>query len=236
MPPSPILDYLESLRTRLRDLNGGNVADYIPELARVDPDRFGICIATRDGFVYEVGDSRQPFTIQSVSKPLTYGLALEDNGEAAVLAKIGVEPSGDAFNAISLRPQTGAPLNPLINAGAIAACGLVRRRHGRSRDRAHHRRVFALRRPHARRRRSGLRGPRARPDTAIARSRWMLRNFSIFDGRSDADARDLLPAVLDPRHLPRPRADRCDARQRRRESGHRDPRHRRRSTWTTSSR
>ena len=125
MSPSPILDYLESLRSRLQDLSDGSVADYIPELGRADPDLFGLCIATRDGFVYEVGDSGQPFTIQSVSKPLTYGLALEANGEAAVLAKIGVEPSGDAFNAISLRPQTGAPLNPLINAGAIAACGLI---------------------------------------------------------------------------------------------------------------
>ena len=125
MPPSPIQDYLQSLHARLRELVEGNVADYIPELARADPDAFGICIATHDGFVYEVGDARQPFTIQSISKPLTYGLALEDNGEAAVLAKIGVEPTGDVFNAISLRPQTGAPLNPLINAGAIAACGLV---------------------------------------------------------------------------------------------------------------
>ncbi len=125
MPLSPILAYLEDLRARLHDLTDGEVADYIPELSRANPDHFGICIATRDGFVYEVGDSAAPFTIQSVSKPLTYGLALEQNGETAVLAKIGVEPSGDAFNAISLRPQTGAPLNPLINAGAIAACGLI---------------------------------------------------------------------------------------------------------------
>ena len=125
MAPSPILAYLEDLRAGLRDLSDGEVADYIPELSRANPDHFGICIATRDGFLYEVGDSAVPFTIQSVSKPLTYGLALEQNGEAAVLAKIGVEPSGDAFNAISLRPQTGAPLNPLINAGAIAACGLI---------------------------------------------------------------------------------------------------------------
>ncbi len=128
MPPlsrSPIQDYLESLHARFRELTEGAVADYIPELARADPEGFGICIVTRDGFVYEVGDTRTPFTIQSVSKPLTYGLALEANGEDAVLAKIGVEPSGDAFNAISLRPQTGAPLNPLINAGAIAACGLI---------------------------------------------------------------------------------------------------------------
>ena len=125
VPASPILEYLESLRARFVGLADGKVADYIPELSHADPDWFGICIATRDGFVYEVGDSRQPFTLQSISKPLTYGLVLEENGEDTVLAKIGVEPSGEAFNAISLRPQTGAPLNPLINAGAIAACGLI---------------------------------------------------------------------------------------------------------------
>jgi len=125
VPASPILEYLQSLRERFLGLADGKVADYIPELSRADPAWFGICVATRDGFVYEVGDTRQPFTLQSISKPLTYGLALEQNGEDRVLAKIGVEPSGDAFNAISLRPQTGAPLNPLINAGAIAACGLI---------------------------------------------------------------------------------------------------------------
>ncbi len=125
MPHSPILEYLESLLVCVREVTAGQVADYIPELARVDAEQFGICIATHDGFVYEVGDSRQTFTLQSISKPLTYGLALDEVGEEAVLAKIGVEPSGDAFNAISLKPQSGAPLNPLINAGAIAACGLI---------------------------------------------------------------------------------------------------------------
>lgn len=125
MHASPVQDYLDSLHARFRSFTEGRVADYIPELARVDPDAFGICIATHDGYCYEAGDARSPFTIQSISKALTYGLALETNGEAAVLAKIGVEPSGDAFNAISLRPQSGAPMNPMINAGAIAACGLV---------------------------------------------------------------------------------------------------------------
>lgn len=122
---SPIQQYIESLHGRLASLVEGAVADYIPELASVNPDWFGICVATHDGHLYEVGDTRQPFTIQSVSKPLTYGLALEQNGKEAVLAKIGVEPSGDAFNAISLQPDTGRPMNALINAGAIATCGLI---------------------------------------------------------------------------------------------------------------
>jgi len=128
MPASPIQNYLDGLLARLAPLSAGRVADYIPELQLANPDWFGICIATHDGHVYEVGDARQPFTIQSISKPLSYGLALEQQGEAAVLARIGVEPSGDAFNAISLHPRTGTPLNPLINAGAIATCGLVRGR------------------------------------------------------------------------------------------------------------
>jgi len=130
---SPIEQYLADLHRRYIDLADGRVADYIPELAKADPQGFGICIATRDGHVYEVGDSRRPFTIQSISKALVYGLALEERGEAAVLAKIGVEPSGDAFNAISLRPDSGAPFNPMINAGAIAACSLIPPREGLSR-------------------------------------------------------------------------------------------------------
>ena len=125
MPASPVQTYLEGLLARFASLNAGRVADYIPELQLANPDWFGICIATQDGHVYEVGDAGQAFTIQSISKPLSYGLALEQQGEAAVLARIGVEPSGDAFNAISLHPHTGTPLNPLINAGAIATCGLV---------------------------------------------------------------------------------------------------------------
>ncbi len=123
--PLPLSRSLERLHARFRGLNDGKVADYIPELARAKPEWFGICVATTDGRVYEVGDTRQPFTIQSISKPLVYGLAIEDRGRDAVLAKIGVEPTGDAFNSISLEPGTGRPLNPMINAGAIAAASLV---------------------------------------------------------------------------------------------------------------
>ena len=67
-----------------------------------------------------------PFTIQSISKPLTYALVLDDQGEAAVRAKIGVEPTGDAFNAITLDRASGRPLNPMVNAGAITAAGMLR--------------------------------------------------------------------------------------------------------------
>jgi glutaminase len=123
---SPIGRYLESLHERFRKLDDGAVATYIPELALADPSWFGISVATADGYVYEVGDTRQPFTIQSISKPFVYGLALEDRGKAAVLEKIGVEPTGDAFNEVSLESPTGRPRNPMINAGAIAATSLVR--------------------------------------------------------------------------------------------------------------
>jgi len=123
--PLPIDAYLARLHARFADLRSGEVASYIPELAKADPNWFGICLATTDGRAYEVGDTRQPFTIQSISKPFVYGLALEDRGRDAVLAKIGVEPSGDAFNSISLEPSTGRPMNPMINAGAIVAASLV---------------------------------------------------------------------------------------------------------------
>ena len=125
-PASPVQDYLEELHARFSADTRGQVASYIPELTRADPTWFGIAIATVDGHLYEVGTSRQPFTIQSISKPLVYGIALEDQGSEQVRRIVGVEPSGDAFNAISLEPGTGRPMNPMINAGAIATASLVR--------------------------------------------------------------------------------------------------------------
>jgi glutaminase len=122
---SLVEDYLASVHSAHLDDRGGAVADNIPEMGEVDHDAFGICIATGDGHLYEVGDTRTEFTIQSISKPFTYGLALADRGPDAVAGKIDVEPSGDAFNEISLDPVTGRPRNPMINAGAIAAASLV---------------------------------------------------------------------------------------------------------------
>lgn len=122
---SPVQRYLDRIYEELLDMHDGAVADYIPELTRADPSWLGIAMVTVDGHVYQVGDSRQSFTIQSISKAITYGLALEDRGLDQVLSKVGVEPSGEAFNSISLEPGTGRPMNPMINAGAIATTGLI---------------------------------------------------------------------------------------------------------------
>jgi glutaminase len=121
----PIQDYLVSLHARLSSLDKGDVASYIPELSKASPAWFGISMVTMDGTVYAVGDTEQRFTIQSISKPFIYASALTERGQAYVSRKVGVEPSGEAFNSISLNPQTGAPLNPMINAGAIASTSLI---------------------------------------------------------------------------------------------------------------
>ena len=125
MTISPVSTYLERLHRDWLPDRSGAVADYIPPLALADPDHFGIAVTTTEGHSYEVGDSRERFTIQSMSKPFTYGLALADRGFEAVDGKVGVEPSGEAFNSISLAPGSGRPLNPMINAGAITSTSLV---------------------------------------------------------------------------------------------------------------
>jgi glutaminase len=124
-PYGPLLEVLLELREQFLGLDEGDVATYIPELARAEPSDFAICLATVDGNVYVVGDSEREFTIQSISKPFAYGLALSDRGVDEVLAKVGVEPSGEAFNAISLEAGTGRPRNPMINAGAITTTSLI---------------------------------------------------------------------------------------------------------------
>ena len=129
---APVTRYLERLHSRHANRLDGVVATYIPELAKADPAWFGIALTTVDGSSYEAGNTRQAFTIQSISKPLTYALALEDLGETVVRRRIGVEPTGDAFNSITLAADSGAPLNPMVNSGAIAAASLIRPVGGRS--------------------------------------------------------------------------------------------------------
>ena len=122
---SPVQALLERLHERHAGDMSGEVASYIPELATADPSWFGISMVTADGSVYEVGDTRREFTIQSISKPLTFALALETAGQDVVRQHVDVEPSGEAFNSITLHPTTGLPLNPMVNAGAIATTSLI---------------------------------------------------------------------------------------------------------------
>jgi glutaminase len=183
MDPStlPLQQYLTTLYAKYRDLRDGEVAAYIPDLARVDPDRFGICVISTDGYRYAVGDCDHEFTLQSISKPAVYAAALADQGREKVLRKVGVEPSGEAFNSISLDPETGAPFNPMINAGAIATTGMVA---GDTPAQQWQRIAEVM---------SGLFGRAIEVDEAVYHSEsqtgfrnraiaWMLKNFGIIDG------------------------------------------------------
>lgn len=116
---------ITELHDKLVPLDDGVVADYIPELALVDPDRFGIALTTADGHTHLAGDTDFEFTIQSVSKAFVYGLVLDAVGVQGTETRVDLEPSGDAFNEISLDPVTSKPMNAMINAGAIAVTGLV---------------------------------------------------------------------------------------------------------------
>jgi glutaminase len=114
--------FLEQLYQELKGLSDGRLAAYIPELARANPDWFGISIVTLDGQAFEVGDVAQKFTIQSISKVFVYGMALEDYGREKLLTKVGVEPTGDPFNSlIRLDEDSKRPENPMVNAGITGA-------------------------------------------------------------------------------------------------------------------
>jgi glutaminase len=178
---SPLQTYLADLHASLAGVEKGELATYIPELAKADPRWFGICLVTMDGVAYAVGDTDPLFTIQSISKPFVYATALADHGQDFVTRKVGVEPSGDAFNSISLDPQTGAPLNPMINAGAIASTSLV----AGGTIEAQWRRIESSI--------TAFVGRDVRVDESVYRSEsetgfrnraiaWMLKNFGIIDG------------------------------------------------------
>ncbi|KAM0666084.1 hypothetical protein ACQRIU_003939 [Beauveria bassiana] len=122
---SPIPDYLKAVLDNARSIDGGAPASYIETLANADTSKMAVALAMVDGNVYSVGDDQVEFSMQSISKAFVYAMAIEDLGLPKVLEKIGVEPSGDAFNHLSLERGTNRPVNPMINAGAITAHSLV---------------------------------------------------------------------------------------------------------------
>ncbi len=114
---------IAALHGRLKTHNTGELASYIPELAKVPADMFGIAVASPQGRVSSRGDTGYEFTIQSVSKPFAFAMLLDTIGRDETYRSVGVQPSGDPFNAIELDPRTNRPFNPMVNAGAIAVCG-----------------------------------------------------------------------------------------------------------------
>jgi len=122
--PDNVQEVLDETLEKIRPLDGGALADYIPELALANPDHFGIAICDTNGNIYKTGDCDIHATIQSASKPLLYMLALTERGPDAVDKKVGEEPSGRPFDEISIDAD-GRAFNPLINTGAIACTGLM---------------------------------------------------------------------------------------------------------------
>ena len=135
-----VIPEFESFTERVTDLyesvkpnRSGHVADYIPQLSRVNPEYFGISICTVDGQRFSIGDTDRNFALQSVSKTINYAIALELNGEEKVHQHVGREPSGLAFNSLTLN-HDGLPHNPMVNAGAIM-CGSLINPHQSMHDR-----------------------------------------------------------------------------------------------------
>ena len=122
---TPVQDYLREVTDSLVDVRDGAVADYIPALATADPDVLGLALTTVTGRTYSVGDADREFSLQSISKPFAYAAALLDHGTEAVDRVVGVEPSGEAFNELSLEAGSHRPRNPMINAGALSVHGLL---------------------------------------------------------------------------------------------------------------
>lgn len=118
-------DALAAVFAEASTVRDGAVADYIPQLARANPDAFALSVCTVDGQRVALGDVGVPFSVQSCCKPMNYALALEEHGEAGVHRYVGREPSGHGFNEITLNHER-RPHNPMINAGAIMTCALVR--------------------------------------------------------------------------------------------------------------
>ena len=116
---------ISTIFNMVKNNKNGKVADYIPQLARVEADQYAISVCTIDGQQYNLGDYNVPYSIQSTTKPINYAMALEEFGEDTVHKHIGREPSGRGFNELTLN-KDGLPHNPMINAGAIMCSSLIR--------------------------------------------------------------------------------------------------------------
>ena len=122
-----IQSILENLHQTHSKCIDGHPATYIPELAKANTNDFAIVVTTVNGEVYSVGNTETLFSMQSTSKPFVYGMVLQEMGRMFVMSKVGVEPTGEAFNSIvELEKNTHRPYNPMINSGAIAISSFIK--------------------------------------------------------------------------------------------------------------
>jgi len=135
MPPVKTLQQIaEEAHAKFKNDHSGKNADYIPALAKVPSDLFGITIVTVDGKVINVGDVDYPFSMQSCSKVFTMCLVMQESGDKEIFDKINVEPTGEAFNSIrAIEERDGRADNPFVNPGAIATVSLVKAKNAQAR-------------------------------------------------------------------------------------------------------
>jgi glutaminase len=125
--PATIQAALDAAYTKYKDLQEGKNADYIPALAKVDPNIYGIALVTVDGRVYTKGDIQSEVSIQSISKVFTMALVMEESGMEAIINNMGVDATGQVFNSIvAIEQYKGAEMNALVNPGAITATSMVK--------------------------------------------------------------------------------------------------------------
>ena len=125
--PATIQAALDGAYSKYKDLQEGKNADYIPALAKVDPNIYGIALVTMDGKVYTKGDIQSEVSIQSISKVFTMALVMEESGVDAILNNMGVDATGQVFNSIvAIEQYKGAEMNAMVNPGAITATSMVK--------------------------------------------------------------------------------------------------------------
>jgi glutaminase len=125
--PNEIQSAVNAAYAKYKDLQEGKNADYIPALAKVDPNLYGIALMTVDGKAYTAGDIKSEVSIQSISKVFTLALVMRESGAKAVVDNIGVDSTGRVFNSIeAIEQHKGKEINPLVNPGAIATTSMVK--------------------------------------------------------------------------------------------------------------
>src|SRR5699024_552506 len=121
-----IEELVTEAHSRNQSVDAGEVADYIPALAQVDPDLFGIAVVGVEGGTYTAGDAEYQFSIQSISKAFVYALVCDVVGHERMLDRVGVNNTGHAFNSVmAIEMNGGHPMSPMVNAGALATTALA---------------------------------------------------------------------------------------------------------------